>query len=301
MPYPNEHACRLEDPGQFDKLRRNNCGEKSDGKCIDVIYGIKDGKSKIQALRYGKEIWSASAAREHCKGRGGRFEAAAEEKNNMENELETRMFENIEFRETGENKPPVIVGYAAVFNKLSANLGGFREQIKPGAFTRTLKDVEGGKRVVNSFFNHDRNWLLATTNNGSLRLKEDEKGLWVEMEPILTTLNGHPINLIRAKAVTGMSFMFRVEPDGKDSWEYKRGKETIRTLIDVDLFDVCPVVEPAYPQTSVKVRDYLNAIKEAEIELDVQGAPGAGRVDSLGKSRLNYGYPIRRAQGEPKK
>jgi HK97 family phage prohead protease len=74
-PYPNEHACRLLPPN-FDKYNRVNCDQKHDGKCIDVIYGIKGGKSKIQALRYPKKIWTAAAARSHCAGRGGSFEAA---------------------------------------------------------------------------------------------------------------------------------------------------------------------------------------------------------------------------------
>lgn len=77
-PYPNEHACRLEPPGDFDSFRRNNCAVKSDGKCIDHIYGIKDGESKLQAMRYNKEIWTAAEARSHCKDKGGTFEAAGE-------------------------------------------------------------------------------------------------------------------------------------------------------------------------------------------------------------------------------
>ncbi len=185
----------------------------------------------------------------------------------MERELELRIFETIEIRANGDD-PPQIVGYAAVFNKLSEDLGGFREKIAPGAFARSLREVESGQRIVNSFFNHDQNWLMATTANGSLRLKEDEKGLYTEMEPILTTLNGHPINLIRAKAVTGMSFAFVVR---QDEWAHQKGKESIRTLLDVDLFDASPVVTPAYPQTSVKVRDYLTAIREAENNPDDQG------------------------------
>jgi hypothetical protein len=76
-PYPNEHACRLLDPSQFDEFARKNCAEKHDGKCIDVIYGIKEGASKIQALRYPKDAWTAAAAKSNCESRGGAFEPAA--------------------------------------------------------------------------------------------------------------------------------------------------------------------------------------------------------------------------------
>lgn len=77
MPYPNEHACRLNDPGKYDRLRRNNCAMKSGGKCLDVIYGVKNNKSEIQAYRYKKTIWTASAARSHCSSHNGSFEAAS--------------------------------------------------------------------------------------------------------------------------------------------------------------------------------------------------------------------------------
>jgi len=75
-PFPSEHSCRLVDPGQFDKFARKNCAIKSGGKCIDVIFGIKNNKSRIQALRYKKSIWTAEAARSHCSSKGGHFEAA---------------------------------------------------------------------------------------------------------------------------------------------------------------------------------------------------------------------------------
>jgi hypothetical protein len=77
-PYENEHSCRLEDPKQFEKFNRKNCEQKHEGKCIDVIYGIKDGKSKIQALRYKTSIWTKEAAQSHCKSREGKFEPAKE-------------------------------------------------------------------------------------------------------------------------------------------------------------------------------------------------------------------------------
>jgi len=77
MPYPNEHACRLEDPDKFPQKRRENCARRSAGKCLDIIYGIlAPNKSREQAYRYKKSVWTASEARAHCKRHNGSFEAA---------------------------------------------------------------------------------------------------------------------------------------------------------------------------------------------------------------------------------
>ncbi len=83
-PFPNEHSCRLEDPGKFDKFARKTCEQKHEGKCIDIVYGIKEGKSKIQALRYKTKIWTAGDAKAHCKSREGSFEPAKESKSENE-------------------------------------------------------------------------------------------------------------------------------------------------------------------------------------------------------------------------
>ena len=60
-PYPNEHAARLHDPGQYDELRRVN-GEGGAG--VDFIYGIKAGESEIQAIRFDAQRFSAAEARQ---------------------------------------------------------------------------------------------------------------------------------------------------------------------------------------------------------------------------------------------
>lgn len=75
-PYENYHSCRLSNPGQFDRFARKNCYKKSDGKCVDYIFGIKEGKSEVQSMRYKKSVWDAGAAGSHCKKHGGSFEAA---------------------------------------------------------------------------------------------------------------------------------------------------------------------------------------------------------------------------------
>lgn len=82
MPYPNEHACRLQEPGKYKEFRRQS-RKSSGGKTYDVIFGIfiKDGNrtSEEQAYRYPKKSWSAAEARAHCKEHKGRFEAASQE------------------------------------------------------------------------------------------------------------------------------------------------------------------------------------------------------------------------------
>jgi len=77
-PYPNEHTCRLKNPKDFDSFARKKCAQKHDEKCIDIIYGIKNNKLEIQALRYPKSIWKKTDAKNHCGERGGKFEPARE-------------------------------------------------------------------------------------------------------------------------------------------------------------------------------------------------------------------------------
>jgi len=74
-PYPDEHACRLADPGQFDRFRRGT--RTHEGKVYSVIFGIKNNKAQDQAYRYKKDVWTAGEARSHCKAHDGSFEAAA--------------------------------------------------------------------------------------------------------------------------------------------------------------------------------------------------------------------------------
>lgn len=68
----------MKEPGQFDRMRRSNCYRKHDGKCIDFIFGFKDGKSEIQAMRYKKKAWTETDAKAHCKDHDGKFETAKE-------------------------------------------------------------------------------------------------------------------------------------------------------------------------------------------------------------------------------
>jgi hypothetical protein len=60
MPYKNEHAFRIKEPSQFDSFARKN---NEFGKGIHVIYGIKAGKSQVQAIRFSASKWSFKEAK----------------------------------------------------------------------------------------------------------------------------------------------------------------------------------------------------------------------------------------------
>src|SRR5690606_32247160 len=161
--------------------------------------------------------------------------------------------ETLEVRaEDGKRK---IVGYAAVFEQLSEPLyGGFREKIARGAFKKTLREAD-----VRALWNHDPNYVLGRTKSGTLKLHEDDRGLAIEIDPPDTQWARDLMTSIERGDIDQMSFGFRVV---KDDWERKPDGTIIRTLKEVQLFDVSPVTFPAYPQTSVQVRDMLRALDE---------------------------------------
>jgi hypothetical protein len=63
-PFANEHACRVKDPDQFPKKRREN-NKFGDG--IHAIWGIKDDKAHLQAIRFSTDKFTADAAKKWAK------------------------------------------------------------------------------------------------------------------------------------------------------------------------------------------------------------------------------------------
>lgn len=200
------------------------------------------------------------------------------EEKSAEGDIERRYFtiDAIEMRaDDGKEK---IKGHSAVFDKLSEDLGGFREKIKKGAFSRSIKAAAAGtKTEIKVLWNHNSDFPLASTYNGSLRLAEDDKGCPFDFDPMDTPVTNYFYEAIRTGVVHQMSFAFRAV---KDEWDNSDPKNPVRTLIDVDLIEISPVSFPAYPQTSVKVRDYLNALSQNNQPGD-QDAPEKGSADSL--------------------
>lgn len=170
-------------------------------------------------------------------------------------EKEIRCFDAAELRITkSEDDKPVIEGYAAVFNKLSENLGGWREKIAPGAFKNTIK-----KDDIRALIDHNSSLILGRNKAGTLSLAEDDKGLRVNVTPPETNAGKDILESIERGDVTGMSFGFKTITD---SWETIDEVE-IRILKEVKLYDVSPVTFPAYPDTSVGVRSFEQHKEEA--------------------------------------
>ena len=152
---------------------------------------------------------------------------------------------------------PALVGHAAVFNQEADIAGFFFERVAPGAFARAIEEDD-----VRALFNHDVNFVLGRNRaqpTPTLELAEDATGLLTTTFPPDTTYARDLVVSIGRGDVSQMSFAFRVR---KETWEEKNKHEWLRTIQDVELFDVSPVTFPAYPTTDVGLRA-LNAFKEA--------------------------------------
>lgn len=168
----------------------------------------------------------------------------------MNNDKEVRYI-TPELRASEKDGVKRISGYAAVFDSWSEDLGWFREKISPGAFRDALKTSD-----TMALFNHDHNIILGRQSAGTLRLKEDERGLHMEVDLPDTQVANDVYELIDRGDVRGQSFGFSV---GESEWRYKDDTEELdeRTIIKVkELFDVGPVTYPAYPDTSVAKRSH---------------------------------------------
>ncbi len=159
----------------------------------------------------------------------------------------TFAWDDIEVRQEGEQR--TLTGYAAVFNRLSEDLGGFREKIQPGAFAKTIREGD-----VMALFNHDPKLVLGRTKNNTLSLSEDEHGLYVSIKPPDTLLGRDVTALIQGKYIDQMSFGFQVNRDSGQKVEIDSKGTFIQTLKEVRLRDVSPVTFPAYTQTNISAR-----------------------------------------------
>ena len=205
---------------------------------------------------------SAQRAMDYAEGVIGRIEAESENRVTGEalSKLETRVNPaQFEVRETEEGM--TFTGYAAVFNSDSQPLP-FIERIAPGAFRGSLRN----RNDIKLLWNHDTGQVLGSTRAGTVKLTEDDRGLYVEATLPRTTLAMDVRELVQTGIVDSMSFGFTVARGG-DEWS---SDGSTRTLTKINLHEVSIVAFPAYTATagSTAVRGLDKVAKRAEVDAD---------------------------------
>ncbi len=174
----------------------------------------------------------------------------------MEKELRYAQIDSLELRDDSALK---ISGYAITFGSESRNLGGFVETIDQ----RALENVD--LSTVYFLRNHNEDFVLGSTKNGSLNLEVTKRGLYFELD-LPDTVRGQEIyTLVKRGDLDSLSFGFTV---AKDSWNVNKTPE-MRTVEQIgSLFEISLVNFPAYEQSKISSRslDFLNECRECRKE-----------------------------------
>jgi HK97 family phage prohead protease len=169
--------------------------------------------------------------------------------------MEKRVFDRpVTLRKDDEDRG-VISGYAAVFYRDGDPSTQY--ELWPGAVERVMRsafDKISGDDVRAMF---DHQLLLGRRSAGTLKIEVDDVGLRYEIQPSDTTAYRDTAEHVRLGNVTGSSFAFNIRGRDGQTWtEETRDGLTfeVRELLDLAVFDVGPVVNPAYVGTSTGVR-----------------------------------------------
>lgn len=254
--------------------------------------------SRAKALGMSSAIpdnWSPDGSMSDSDSDGGRSVLADEEVRELRitsqyKDLDSRL----EIRSDADGQ--WIGGYASVFQpRESRNLGGFIERVAPGAFNEARA---GGWSGVVCRFNHDSNYVLGTAQAGTLRLRTDNVGLDYQVLP--PKAEERIRELVQRGDISYSSFAFRVRPGG-DDWGVTDQNFPMRTLHDVELVDVAPVLDPAYPDATAAVRATAPALRSLanRMQIAVDEVRSLAEADELRRLFVRTDKPIYRP--EPKR
>ena len=179
------------------------------------------------------------------------------EQENPNREVRVLGLDDIEIRHSGRKDEAFTVrGYAAVYNQTSHDLGGFREQIAPGAFDNVLATNPD----VHFVWDHDTRYVGARTTNDTLHLASDSTGLFVDAQIGPYTWAKDLRTALERGDVDQGSFSFTV-PEGGDDFAADEDGNVMRTIRSVSgLYDVTVTAQGAYPQTSLAAVRSLAAV-----------------------------------------
>ncbi|MGE7185582.1 phage major capsid protein [Peribacillus sp. NPDC006672] len=154
-----------------------------------------------------------------------------------------------------------VSGYVNKTGQLSNVLGvskKFVEKITKGAFQRAINKAA---HDIDFLAEHNSKLILASTKNDSLKLLEDNEGLYMEATITPTSWGKDYYELINSGIFKNMSFGFRTV---KDSWKSNGVGLFERTIEELELFEVSVVKDPAYSQSSIAARG-IDLLEDVEI------------------------------------
>lgn len=162
----------------------------------------------------------------------------------------------VEIRNNEEGKRTVS-GYAVKWGLRSHKIANrFFEVFQRGAFADALKSKD-----IRALWSHDTSKVLGRMKNGTLRLEEDEVGLRFELDLPNNTLGNDTFESIQRGDIDGVSFGFKAI---EQHWNRRLKEGPERIISKAELFEISPVGFPAYPDTSVSVRELETHEKQAE-------------------------------------
>lgn len=173
-------------------------------------------------------------------------------------------------------------GYASTFNEPYElwTFDGYtvREQIDPHAF-----DECDMSDVIMQYDHQGR--VFARNSNGTLQIKTDEHGLYIEADLSGTEIGRQLFEEIKGGYTTKMSFGFTVDEDKREITENVADGtvDVLRTITKIrKLYDVSAVSLPANDGTEISARSYSDGvIAELEAERLQRKAKEEARAKAL--------------------
>ena len=153
------------------------------------------------------------------------------------------------FTATATASNGTVTGLAIRYGSESRDLGGFREIIQRGAVAESLANPEVDQIAL---WNHEPRLILGRRSAGTLRLTDTVEGLAFEIELPQTSYGDDVRKLVERGDLKAMSFGFTVVPGG-EKWTTRDGVK-VRTLSAIQIHEISLVSDPAYLETSVKMR-----------------------------------------------
>lgn len=153
----------------------------------------------------------------------------------------------IQTREDVNSNDLYIEGYFSVFNEIYEVWDGATESIRAGAFDESVNDD------VRALYNHNTDVILGRTTNGTLELRQDDKGLWGRIK--LNKKDSEAVNVYERIArgdITGCSFGFDIEKEERTISD--NGNVHYEITKVKPLYEVSPCVFPAYEATRIDAR-----------------------------------------------